>query len=286
MRFEIPEDACDCHVHIVGPESHYPKQQDRAYTPPEASVVQLRAHLAGLRMSRVVLIQPSFYGCNNSCLVNALRELGPLARGVAVIEDSTTDAELEALSAAGVKGVRVNLESQGVNDEVQIKRALRAVADRIGSLGWHVQIYAASHMIVSAAEAIASLSVSVVLDHFAMVRAELGNPYGDLGPILDLMRGGHAYVKLSAPYRIVKAGGHCDIAGPLARHFVEANPERVLWGSDWPHTNRAPGVKPSEVSPYREIDNVWVLNWMGSWVPEQPFREKILTTNPATLYDF
>ncbi|GAB2900839.1 amidohydrolase family protein [Paraburkholderia jirisanensis] len=284
--FAVPPGACDCHVHIIGPQSHYPMLPDRAYTPPESSVADLRAHLALLKMSRVVLIQPSFYGTDNACLVDALQALGGIARGIAVIDDKTPDETLHALAANGVKGVRVNLESGGVNDPAAARRALSALAARIAPLGWHIQIYAASHVIAASAEAIAALDVPVVLDHFAMVQPAKGMTQPDLQPIVELVRSGHAYVKLSAPYRISHDVPHYDDVRPLARRFVEANPSRIVWASDWPHTDRAPGKGPTEVSPFRKVDDVTVLNQLSHWVPEPELRKRILVTTPAALYGF
>ncbi|WLE59533.1 amidohydrolase family protein [Burkholderia plantarii] len=284
--FHIPSGACDCHVHVIGPQSRYPMLSDRAYTPSEASVANLRAHLAQIGMSRVVLIQPSFYGTDNACLIDALQALGGMARGIAVIDSSTPDETLQALAANGVKGVRVNLESIGVHDPAAARNALNALARRIAPLGWHIQIYAASNVIAASAEVIGALDVPVVFDHFGMVQTSKGMAQPDLQPIVELVRGGRAYVKLSAPYRISKDGPGYDDVRPLVRRFVEANPSRIVWASDWPHTDRAPGKRPTEVSPFRQVDDRGVLNQLSHWVSEPELRRRILVSNPAALYGF
>jgi predicted TIM-barrel fold metal-dependent hydrolase len=286
MSFPIPPRACDCHVHIIGPQSRYPMLPDRDYTPPEASVAALRAHLAQLGLSRVVLIQPSFYGADNACLVDALQVLGDMARGTAVIDPSAPDETLQALAANRVKGVRVNLESIGQQDPATARGVLNTLARRIGPLGWHIEIYAASQVIAALVEEIGALDVPVVLDHFAMIQTSKGMAQPDLPPIVDLLRSGHAYVKLSAPYRISQGTPNYDDVRPLVRHLVEANPARIVWASDWPHTEHEPGEKSTAISPFRHIDDARVLNQLAHWVPEPELRQRILVTNPTTLYGF
>ncbi|CAM2178531.1 2-pyrone-4,6-dicarboxylate hydrolase [Burkholderia orbicola] len=284
--FRIPPNACDCHVHVIGHHSRYPMLPDRVYTPPEASVTDLRMHLAQLGMSRVVLIQPSFYGVDNSCLVDTLQELGNVARGIAVINSSTPDEMLQVLVANGVKGVRVNLESIGLHDPAAARNALKALARRIAPLGWHIQIYATSHVIAASAEVIVGLGVPVVLDHFALVQTSYALTQSLLAPIVDLVRSGYAYVKLSAPYRISKGAPNYDDVCPIARLFVEANPSQIVWASDWPHTDRAPNKRPTDVSSFRLVDDVYMLNQFLNWVPEPELRQSILVSNPAKLYGF
>jgi predicted TIM-barrel fold metal-dependent hydrolase len=284
--FSPPPGACDCHVHVIGPQALYPMVPERAYTPPEANVTNLRVHLSQLRVSRVVLIQPSFYGTDNQCMVSALQELGSIARGIAVVDDTIPDEELAVLAANGVRGVRVNLESSGVRDPAAARRALSALATRIAPLGWHIQIYASSRVIAAAADDIAQLDVPVVLDHFGMLQTKNGSDQPDMGPISELVRSGRAYVKLSAPYRISHAAPHYSDVQPFARAFIEANPERVLWASDWPHTDRAPGKGPTEVSPFRVVDDRAVFGLLEGWADNREVLQKILVSNPAALYGF
>jgi predicted TIM-barrel fold metal-dependent hydrolase len=262
---------------------------DRAYTPPEVSVADLKMHLSELGMSRVVLIQPSFYGTDNSCLTDALQELGDSARGIAVIDENTSDEALSALAGSGVRGVRVNLESIGIRDPQAANRALASLADRIKPHGWHIQIYASSGVIAASAGIMGKLSVHVVLDHFAMMQADKGPAQSDLAPVLELVRSGRAYVKLSAPYRISsisQAGPDYADVMPLAKAFIHANLDRILWASDWPHTDRAPGKKPTEISPFRQIDDQRALDLLATWGFTPEVREKILVENPARLYGF
>jgi 2-pyrone-4,6-dicarboxylate lactonase len=283
LPFVVPAGACDCQVHVIGHRDKYPMLPNRAYTPPEAGVRDLRAHLSSLQMSHVVLVQPSIYGTNNQYMVDALAELGKVARGVAVIDGRTTDSELIKLSAHGVRAARVNLESIGDRDPAAARRALGELASRMVPLGWHIQIYASLQVIASVADQIAKLPVPVVLDHFAL--AKVGEDGGqDLKTVLSLVRGGQAYAKLSAPYRISAAAPAYEEVGPLAHAFIEANPERVIWASDWPHTDRTPGVAPTEVSPFRKTDDVATLGLLAKWAPSEELRRQILVLNPARLY--
>jgi predicted TIM-barrel fold metal-dependent hydrolase len=215
--FDMPEGACDCHVHIVGPMQRYPMSAQRGYTPPEASVADLRASRQRLGIARNVLIQPSFYGTDNRCMLDALAELGDTARGVAVVAPDIADTELVELDKRGVRGIRINLESGENRDPHAATAALDAMAGRIRHLGWHVQIYAALPVIAAVADRIATLPVDVVIDHFGLAQARdrIGQP--GFAALLDLAKAGKTYVKLSAPYRISQQPAYSDAPGGI-RH--------------------------------------------------------------------
>lgn len=283
---EMQSAECDCHVHVIGGDTDYPMLPDRAYTPPAASLSALRRHLDTLGLGRVVLVQPSIYGTDNRCLLDALSELGECARGVAVVDASITDDELAALDAAGVRGVRVNLESTGADDVAAASDVLRTLAARIATYRWHIQIYASSRVVAALADVIATLPIHVVLDHFATIPAQPGIGHPHFAAVEALVRSGRAYVKLSAAYRVsAHSPRHADVA-PLARALIEANDERVLWGSDWPHTNRLPGAKPLDVSPFRAIDDMALLEEAHAWSTSDTVRHKLFVANPARLYRF
>ncbi|WP_205411459.1 amidohydrolase family protein [Candidatus Fukatsuia symbiotica] len=285
-RFLIPWDACDSHVHVIGSQDRYPMLSSRAYTPPEAQVADLQAHLSTLHMSRVVLIQPSFYGSDNRCLVAALQQLGNIARGVVVIDEKTSDKELSMLTINGVRGVRMNLESIGVRSPQAAHRELNSLATRIAPYGWHIQIYASSHVIAASINQISTLPVHVVLDHFAMIQPKKGLNQPDFLSILELVQTGKVYVKLSAPYRISQAVPDYSDVLPFASAFIEAHPDRMLWASDWPHTRRTCGNSTTEPSPFRVVDDQYILRLLQEWVPSKEIRKKILVDNPACLYGF
>lgn len=281
----LPPGACDCHTHVVGDARTWPMVPDRHYTPAPAPVEAVARHLQAVGLQRAVIVQPSFYGTDNACMLDALDRLQGAGRGVAVLDASLQDAALAGLHARGVRGVRVNVESGGGRDPHAVQAALGTWADRIAPLGWHLQVYAAPAMLAALAEFLAGLPVPVVLDHFAMVPADL--PLDDplARQLLSLVGGGRAYVKLSAPYRVA-AGWPSAGVDSLAQAFLAANAERVLWGSDWPHTNREPGKGPLETSRYRDIASAALRESIARWLPTQGLRQQVLVDNPARLYGF
>lgn len=283
----LPEQAWDCHVHVVGSKNAYPMLADRAYTPGPASADDLRQHIKRLGLTRAVIVQPSFYGTDNRLLVDALSALGGAGRGVTVLDQAVTDAELSHLHAAGVRGVRINLESTGASTAKAVSQALSAWAGRLSGQGWHLQVYASLDAIASAASTLARLPIPVVLDHFAMIPAHASLDDARVRQVLDLVGSGRAYVKLSASYRISPDPDDADQAARIARlaqAIVQQQPERALWASDWPHTNREPGKAPTEVSAYRHVPLERLQRELLAWFPDDATRRQVLSTNPQTLY--
>lgn len=278
----LPPGACDCHVHIIGPRPDYPMVDARHYTPPQARAIDLRAHLVRMGLTRAVIVQPSVYGVDNSCMLDSLLALGGNARGIAVLQETVDDAEIDRLDAAGVRGVRINLESASVRDPQAMAVLLDTWAGRIARKGWHLQVFADLQVIGAVAGPLRRLPVPVVFDHFAMIPA--GAPPDDarVQAVLGLLRDGPAYIKLSAPYRLAGDG---DATG-LARLLAETRPDRLLWGSDWPHTNREPGKAAHEVSRYRHIEPARMLADLHAWLPDAGLQRQVLVDNPSRLYRF
>jgi predicted TIM-barrel fold metal-dependent hydrolase len=281
----LPAGACDCHVHVVGDAQAWPMVPDRHYTPGPASVGALQEHLHRLGLQRAVIVQPSFYGTDNGCMLEALDRLQGAGRGVAVVDEAITPAALQDLHARGIRGLRVNVESAGIRDPRAVEAALRCWADRIAPLGWHLQVYAAPAVLAALADLLAALPVPVVLDHFAMIPA--GTPPDDptATRLLGLVGSGRTYVKLSAPYRVAAEGPASNVDA-LAQAFLAAHPLRVLWGSDWPHTHREPGRTALEVSRYRDIPSASLRDAIERWLPTAALRQHVLVDNPARLYGF
>src|SRR5262245_58149505 len=277
--------ACDCHVHIIGPQAKYPMVPYRAYTPPEATVAQLKALHTRIRMQRTVLVQPSFYGTDNSCMLDAMAELGPAARGIAVVAPNASPQLLRDLDAKGVRGLRINLESAGNRDPKAAAGFLAQYAKLVAPLNWHIQIYAAASVIGQLAGPIADLKVPVVVDHFGLPEAAGGFSQRGFGGIVDLLRAKLIHVKLSAPYRVSKLPDYSDTDW-LGKTLVYAAPDRMLWASDWPHTQTIAGHSPEEVTPFSRIDDAAVLRRFASWCPDETVRKLILVDNPAKLYRF
>jgi 2-pyrone-4,6-dicarboxylate lactonase len=281
------ENACDCHVHIVGSQEQFPMTADRQYTADTASVSQLVAHLCSIGMQRVVLIQPSFYGTDNRCMLDALTQLSGRGRGVAVVAEDTGQEALLQMANLGVCGLRLNLESSASSHPGTIAETLHRWAEKIAPLNWHLQLFASLESIAQAAIEIQKLLVPVVLDHFALASPETPNA-STLSSIIHLVESGHAYVKLSAPYRLTVATGanKKELTKNLAHQFIRANRQRVLWGSDWPHTNRESGKTSLQISAYRNIATDSLRQDIDDWFGDQSTKEQVLRLNPQALYGF
>jgi predicted TIM-barrel fold metal-dependent hydrolase len=283
VDFDIPRGACDCHVHIFDPE-HFPYANERVYTPPTASVADLRDLQAALHFDRVVIVQPSVYGTDNSCTLEAIRQLGVRARGVAVIDQSTSAAALDDMAKAGVRGVRLNFATAGESDPVAIKRGIAAVAEQVRSRNWHVQFNTSLSVIAALRDDFAALPFPVVFDHFARAKAALGPTQPGFDALLALVKSGQAYVKISAAYRTSDKAPDFPDTLPLAQALIAANPERIVWGSNWPHPGR--GTSRTAIAPPYPSDDGRLINQLPKWAPDAATRRKILVENPARLYGF
>jgi predicted TIM-barrel fold metal-dependent hydrolase len=281
---DMPAGAIDCHNHIVGPIAKYPMAPNRAYTPPEASTTQLKALRAELGTARNVLVQPSFYGFDNSCMLDAMAELGNSVRGIAVVPQTISEAELKRLAGLGVVGVRLNLATAGIRDPKAATDAINAFAPRFAPLGWHIQINTEPAIIAAIAPTVAGLKVPVVFDHIGEVVAADGVKQKGFGELVELVRGRNAYVKLSAPYNLSKRPDYTDVA-PFARALIAAAPDRMLWGTNWPHPGGGRGDI-SQITPYQKIDNPPLLKTFAQWVPDAGMRKMILVDTPQRLYRF
>ena len=219
VSFAVPAGACDCHVHVFGRAARFPFAARRGYTPPPASAAQLLALQEALNLSRVVIVQPSVYGSDNSCTLDGMRRLGPRARGVAVIDEATSNAALDEMHRAGIRGVRVNLATAGESDPAQARRNLAAAVARVAPLGWHVQVYTELSVIAALQDDVARLGVPIVFDHFGGAQAQAAGGTGQPGfaALLALVKAGHAYVKVSAAYRSSNKAPAYDDVAPLAR---------------------------------------------------------------------
>ena len=283
---QLPAGACDCHTHVFLDPRTYPWSPARRYTPPPASIEALAAWHDALGLARVVVVQPSVYAADNAATLQALRVLGPArARGVAVLDAATTEGDLEAMHALGVRGVRVNLEIDHASDAVAATTQLRETTARVAPLGWHVQVYANLPLLAACQSVLRALPVPVVLDHYAGAHAQGGPAQPGLREVLALVAEGRAWVKLSAPYRLSAAVGYADMA-PIARAFIAAGPDCMLWGSDWPHPQPGTRPDPHDINPPFAVDSAQVLAGLRSWAPDARTFDRILADNPARLYGF
>jgi predicted TIM-barrel fold metal-dependent hydrolase len=288
VDFDVPAGACDSHTHIFGDPRRFPFTPSRAYTPETASIEEMRVLHRALHTDRVVIVQPSVYGTDNACTLDAIKQLGSDARGVAVIDDKTPDATLDEMDRGGIRGIRVNLETAGLTDPAAGRQRLEAAIQRVKSRNWHVQVYTRLTVIEGLKDQVLASPIPIVFDHFGGAQASLGVRQPGFDAMLNLVRSGHAYVKVSGAYRSsTKLPDYADVA-PLAKALIAANPQRIVWGTDWPHPDSAQvvGRRPTEVAPLLPIDDGRVFNQLAIWVPDAAQRKMILVENPARLYRF
>ena len=256
---DTPALACDCHLHVFGDPACYPPAAHRAYTPVAASLEQWRAMAAPLGLQRLVLVQPSAYGTDNACMLDALRAAAGAARAVAVIGPATPDADLAAMAALGVVGVRLNLITGVSVDPAAIPALLRATAARIAPLGWHLQLLVRGPAIEGIADLIPSLGVPVVFDHMASLSTALGPDQPGLQPVLRLLCEGKCWMKISGADHVASRRDAPDEALPIMRAMIAANPDRVVWGTDRPHIGPLTNQGGSQQVRYLPLDNAALL---------------------------
>jgi predicted TIM-barrel fold metal-dependent hydrolase len=204
-----------------------------------------------------------------------------------VIDDNTTAAALAEMHAGGIRGVRVNLETAGESDPSVSRRNLAAAVKRVAPLGWHVQVYTRLSVVEAMHDDVMALDVPIVFDHFGGAQAAGGVGQPGFAALLALVRAGKAYVKVSGHYRSSTKAPAFDDVAPLARALIAANPDRIVWGTDWPHPHHAePGKELSDLTPSFDIDDGLALAQLPRWAPTAATRHKILVDNPARLYDF
>jgi predicted TIM-barrel fold metal-dependent hydrolase len=288
VNFDVPAGATDCHTHIHGDSEKFPFFAGRVYTPEPASPEEMAALHKALHIERVVIVTPSVYGPDNAATLFGIKARGATARGIAVIDDKTPESDLDAMNAAGFRGIRVNLATSGVNDPNAGRQRFQTAVDRVKGRNWHVQMFTTLPVITAIQELVAASPVPIVFDHFGGAQSELGLTQPGFAELLELVRSGKAYVKISGAYRASKlAPDYTDVI-PFAQALIAANSDRIIWGSDWPHPNSTTpaGNKPTDVTPLFQIDDGRLLNQLLVWAPDAAVRKKILVDNPARLYGF
>jgi predicted TIM-barrel fold metal-dependent hydrolase len=289
VNFAVPPHACDCHTHIFGDPAKFPFFSGRTYTPETATPEEMAALHRTLHIERVVIVTPSVYGTDNSATLYGMKARGATARGVAVIDDKTPESELELMQQAGVRGIRINLTTAGQDDPALARRRFQSDVDRVKSRKWHVQMFTNLMVISAIKDLVASSPVPIVFDHFGGAKADLGLNQPGFSELIALVKSGKAYVKISAAYNVSTQGGpdYADVR-PLARALIAANPNRILWGSNWPHPpgSTPPGHKSTELTLLKKIDDGLLLNQVPLWAPDATVRQRILVDNPAELYGF
>jgi predicted TIM-barrel fold metal-dependent hydrolase len=273
-HLDVPADACDCHHHIY--DERFPVSPHwRQGFPPGATVSDYKLLQRRLGTTRSVLVQPSTYGVDNRCLVDALRQLGAASRGVAVVDTEVQNAELQMLTEAGVRAVRVNFVSPQTWGTTT-PEILASLGRRVAPFGWHVQILMTGDQIAAHEDAIRSLPSKVVIDHLGRIPEPDGIHHPGFTAVRRLLDSGRIWVKLTEPYEDSKVGPPYADTSKVAQAYVRAAPERMLWGTDWPHPTQR-GAKPNDAL---------LLDLLSDWAPNEPTRRRILVDNPAELFGF
>ena len=270
-RFRLPPLSCDVHFHAF--ETGYPHVQRPHYTFPQATLDQYLAVCGFLGIGRMVLVQPSFYGTDNSLLLDALQRLGNRARGVVMVEEDIAEAQLDQFHERGVRAIRLDLFARAAWSREDLQAYILRMLARARPRGWHIQFYTPGYVVRDLLPFLATLEHDFVIDHMGYMLEEDGLTEKDSARLLELMKTGRAWLKLSGPYRIAKHRGYEAVA-PLARQIVATRPERALWGSDWPHL------------PDGTRDTGELVNLLLDWAPSEAIRRRILVENPQQLFGF
>lgn len=269
----MPTGACDAHVHVFGPVERYPHVPRPHYTLPDASLVQLQAMSAAMGIHRYAIVQPSFYGTDNRCMLDALDRAGDVACGVAMVDENITQEELVAMHARRVRALRLDLFLRSSWSTSDIAAYIQRSIESVAHLGWHVQFYTPGWVVRDLLPFLRDLQADFVIDHMGYMLESDGLTRQDFDRLLDVIGLGRGWLKLSAPYRLAKDGNFARLK-PLAKALIEVAPKRVVWGSDWPHL------------PDGGRDTGIYLNLLGEWAPDEAARQAILVDNPCRLYGF
>jgi D-galactarolactone isomerase len=271
-RLKAPPGTTDTHMHVF--EARFPLAPTATMKPPEAPVADYLKVCERLGIERAVVVQPSGYATDNSCTLEAMAAMGGRARGIAVVNESVSDAELRRLDQAGIRGLRFHMLPGGVIPW----ESLLPLSKRIAPLGWHAQVQLDGRLLPERQTLLRSLPCTLVIDHVGKFLEPVPPDHAAFRVLLGLVEAGRTYVKLSAPYEVSKVGPPLfgDV-GALAKALVKAAPERMLWASNWPHIGT-----PRE----RYRDEALLLDLLLDWAPGEADRRKILVDNPAGLYGF
>lgn len=281
VNFSVPAGACDSHVHIFGPFAQFPLAEDRSYTPQEFSSDQFAAHLDRIGFTRGVLVTASVCGTNNGSLLQGLEQYPDRFRGVVVPDMNVSDEELDRWHALGVRGARFNLLQidgkpmyrNGVGLEV-----LKRLAPKFAERGWHAQIWAHAPDLPELAPQLLGLGLPLVIDHMGRMNTSHGLNNPGFQFLCKLLAEGKGWVKISGADRIGDVQQGYQDVDPFAKALIAANPENVVWGTDWPHINY--------FDPTLVPDDGKLVNLLPRWIEKPQNLERILVSNPARLYDF
>jgi len=273
-NFKMPPGACDAHCHVFGPAAIFPFAADRSYTPPDAPKEALDALHKTLGIERSVIVQASCHGTDNAACIDAIAWSGGRWRGVAIVDDHVTDSELDALDAGGIRGVRFNfVQHLGGRPDMDV---FNRVVARLPDLGWHLVLHLDAKDIEELTPMIRRLPVPFVIDHMGRVEAKEGLQQPSFLALLELMKMDNAWVKVCGSERVSSAGAPFTDSAPFAAALINTAPDRVLWGTDWPHPNVGKNM-PNDGD---------LVDLIPLFAPDPVNQRKLLVDNPARLYDF
>ena len=280
--FTPPPNSCDTHFHVFGPPETFPFLSTHEYTPPAAPLEHYLKMTEVIGIERAVVVQPSVHGLDNSATLDAIKNSGGRFRGVARMDDKTPKSELQRLHDAGIRGVRFNLLDRP-RGNVKLDVLDRCV-EHIVELGWSVDLHIDTRNLLEQEKRIRAMPVPVVIDHMARVKPAEGLNQPAFQLLLELMKDKHVWVKVSGADKICNTRVHSYYGlpfievVPFARAVIAAAPDRVIWGTDWPHSNNfAPSKTPNDGD---------LLDLLTAFAPTADVRKKILVDNPAALYGF
>ncbi|MBI4207131.1 MAG: amidohydrolase family protein [Betaproteobacteria bacterium] len=277
--FKAPPLGCDCHFHVFGPAGRYAYGTDLRYAPPLAPLEDYLALARKLGFERFVFVQPSAYGRDNACMLAAMREAGAQCRGIVDIDENAPDSELGRLHALGVRGVRVNVspvKAPEAGFAAKMLPRIERLNARCAEIGWQLDFLTPGWLTRELMSTMKKLKAQFTLAHMGMFLARDGVNQPGFQELLELLRHGEGrcWVKLTGVYRMSTAPGFAD-AAPLARALIETAPDRIIWGSDYPHLSFAD-----------KVGSVGLFNLLGKWAPDEATRRRILVTNPQRLFGF
>ena len=268
-RYALPPGSCDTHFHVFEPG--YLSVPNPLYTFPDATIDKYLRLVEWLGIDRMVLVQPTYYGTDNRLLIDTLTRIGDRCRAVARINDDADDAELDRLDKAGVRAIRLDLFARASWPLAKIVAYINAMAVRAAPRDWHLQFYAPGTIVRDLLPFLAGFEHPFVIDHMGYMKASDGLTDEDFGRLLDMLHGGYGHIKLSGPYRVAP-NQPLSAAEPIGRALVAARPDRLVWGSDWPHL------------PNGQRDTGELLNLLADWAPDAADRQRILVDTPTRLF--
>jgi predicted TIM-barrel fold metal-dependent hydrolase len=267
-KLMAPENSCDCHMHIYD-GARFPPPRPQSRMQPNATVADYRLLQQRIGTRRIVVVTPAAYLTDNEVTLDAIAQLGPCARGVAVVHPDVSDAELKRMASGGVRGIRfTQFDPRTATTTMDM---IEPLARRVEPLGWHVQIHLRADQIVAAEDLLRRLPGTIVFDHLGRLTPPEGLNHPAFRIIRQMLDGGRTWMKLSGAYFFGGPPAYAD-AGAVARTYVAAAPERMVWGSDWPH--------PTETE---KPDDAALFDLLSDWAPDEATRQRILVDNPARL---